>query len=135
MSVALSEDRLANQHAVNEDLSAAILNAYIFSGSAVGLMIQMAKTLDARGTYRPIITATSAPNLGGVDHVLSNYQSILSQAFREERLPCRGERLIGAKSNVFGDLTATSQDIGIQIGGVPSLIQVEMRSSMLCGVT
>ena len=51
MSVALSEDGLANQQAVNGGLSAAILDACsqrLFSGSAVDLMIQVAKTLGAR---------------------------------------------------------------------------------------
>ena len=35
-----------------------------------------------------------------------------------------------SKSSVFGDLAATSQEIGIEVRGVLSLIQIEMRSFM-----
>ena len=38
--------------------------------------------------------------------------------------------MMSSKSNVFGDLTATSQEIGIEIRGLLSLIQIEMRPFM-----
>ena len=73
----------------------------------------------------------SAPNLGGVDHVLCNFQSIPSLAFREESLPSSEKgSLMLSKSNVLRDPTATSQEIGIEIRGVLSLIQTEMHFLM-----
>ena len=101
------------------------------SGSAVDLMIQVAKTLGARGFYRPITTVTSAPILGGVDHVLCDFNRYHAGIFAKK--VCRsGEMgsLMPSKSNVFGDLTAPSQEIDIKIRGVLSLIKIEVRSFM-----
>ena len=95
-----SKNGLACQQAVNGELSAAILDGgrlRLFSGSAVEIMIQVAKSPGARGFYRPIITVTSASNLGGVDHVLSDFRPISSRAFRKESLPSRGKGFIDAK--------------------------------------